>query len=273
MPGFDELETSVAQSAPVEGYKFVGSFTTYRYTSSDVEQLINGEIYVPLAVTRSNVKAGTQEDQALSLDLEIPFDTQVIMDYAYSQTPPRLLLEVYRLQQEDETGTAWSLFWQGLVRGFTVTGRLAKVQAPSIFSLALLNEAPSVYYQTPCNVVLYSSLCGVNRADHRFDAVVQAVQPLAITLQAEPTTTDDLKGGEIVNLRNGERRLILSNSGQTINIGYPFVDILPGDDCEVLRGCDHLGRDGDCKNKFDNYDNYKGFEDIPPDNPFEGEIA
>ncbi len=273
MPGFEEYETSVAQSAPVEGYKFVGSFQTYRYTSSDKEQIINGETYTPIPVTRSNVKAGTHEEQTLALDLQIPFDTDVVMDYAYAQTPPRLMLEVYRLQQDDETGTAWSLFWQGKVRGFSVSDRLAKVQAPSIFSLALQNEAPSVHYQTPCNVPLYSSLCGVNRAAHRFDAVVLAVQPTSITLADEPTTADDLKAGEIVNLRNGERRLILSNSGQTVNIGYPFVDIVPGDDCEVVRGCDHKGRAGDCKQKFDNYINFKGYEDIPPDNPFEGEIA
>ncbi len=273
MPDFNEYEQSVAQSSPVEGYKFIGSFKTYRYTSADRDIIIGGETYTPISISRSNVKAGTQEEDDLALDVEIPLDTEVIIDYAYAEVPPTLTLEVYRLQSDDETGTAWSLYWTGEVRGFDVQGRTARVQAPSIFSLALQNEAPSVMYQTPCNVPLYSSLCGVNRADHRFDAVVLAVLPTSITLTTEPTTTNDLKAGVIVNLRNGERRLILANGGQTITIGYPFVDILAGDDVEVVRGCDHKGRLGDCKNKFDNYINYKGYEDIPPDTPFEGEIA
>jgi hypothetical protein len=177
---------------------------------------------------------------------------------------------VIRAQEDDLT--KYATFWTGLVRGFDISGRRAKIQVPSIFSLALQNEAPNVYFQTPCNHTLYNSHCGVNRADHVFSAVVQAVASLAISLTLEPTTANDLRAGEIVNLRNGERRLILSNSGTTINIGYPFVDILAGDNVQLARGCDHGGRNGDCKIKFDNYINFGGHEDIPPDNPFEGDI-
>lgn len=271
MSEFDDLEKSVASSAPVEGYKFIGSFQTYRYTSADRSILIGGELYTPIAVTRSRVKAGTQEDDNLSLELTIPFDTPVVMDYAYAQTPPKLTLEVYRKQSDDETDLVFSLFWKGLVRGFNVSGRTATVQVPSIFSLALQGEVPSVYYQSPCNHVLYDSRCAVLRADHKFDAVVQAVTSLVITLTSAPTTTNDLSAGEIVNKRNGERRMILSNAGSNVTIGYPFVDILPDDEVELVRGCDHSL--ATCKAKFNNVINFGGFPYIPADNPFQGEVA
>lgn len=270
MPTYDEYEESIASSAPVECYKFVGSFKTYYYTSADEKKTVDSIEYIPVNVTRSNVKAGTQEEKTLSIDLEIPFDTPVVLDYAFSQTPPKLQLEVYRFQEDDPT--ALSLFWKGTVRGFNISGRKAKIQVPSIFSLALQNEAPNVYYQTPCNHVLYDIRCGVSRALNSFDAIVLGVSGTTITLTTSPTTTDDLKAGEIVNTRNGERRLVVSNDTDTVTIGYPFVDLIAGDEVELVRGCDHAGRNGDCKLKFNNYINFGGHEDIPPDNPFEGEI-
>jgi hypothetical protein len=268
---YDEFEESATGSAPIEGYKFIGSFKTYRYTSAATSKFIGGELYLPLAVSRSRVKAGTQEDENLSLDLEIPFDTDVVRDYAYAQTPPKLRLEVYRAQEDDDTGLAFGLFWTGIVRGFSVAGRTAKVQVPSIFSLALQGEIPNVFYQTPCNHVLYSPHCGVNRADHLFNGVVETVAGVTITLEAPPTTANDLAAGEIVNLRNGERRMILSNNGTVVSLGYPFVDLQPGDAVEMVRGCPHDL--ASCKAKFNNVINYGGFPYIPADNPFEGKLG
>lgn len=267
---YEDLEEGRSTSAPVEGYKFVGSFKTYRYTSADRAVLINGETYLPIAVSRSRVKAGTQEDDNLSLDLELPFDIDVIRDYAYAQTPPKLRLQVFR-QQQDDPENSWSLFWTGIVRGFSVSGRTAKVQVPSIFSLALQGEIPNVYYQNPCNHVLYDGRCGVERSAHKFDAVVKTPGGGAIVLTTAPAATGVLAAGEIVNVRNGERRLILNNSGATITIGYPFVDILPDDEVELVKGCDHSL--ATCKAKFDNAINFGGHPYIPADNPFEGTVG
>lgn len=273
MSTYNELEASPASSAPIECYKFIGTFKTYFYTSADRTINLAGEDYLPVPVTRSRVKAGTQEDDNLSLDLEFPFDVEVILDYAYAQTPPKLVLEVYRRQPDADSGTDFVLFWKGVVRGFNVNDRVAKIQVPSVFSLALQGELPSVYYQVPCNHVLYDARCGVPRSSHRFTGTVQVVDGVAITLTSAPTTTNDLAAGEIVNLRNTERRLILSNTGSSISIGYPFVDLLPGDPVELVRGCNHRGKSGDCKLKFDNLINYGGYEYIPADNPFQGEVA
>jgi hypothetical protein len=267
---YDELEQSIQDSAPIEAYKFVGSFKTYRYTSADSQQLIGGEAYLPIAVTRSKVKAGTHEDTSLSLDLSLPFDIDVVLDYAYAEVPPKLELTVFRKQADGSYAT----FWQGVVRGFDVSGRSAKIKVPSVFSLALQGEIPNVHYQTPCNHILYDEHCRVPRLPNTFAAVVQAYSGgVTFTVTAPPTTEDDLRAGEAVNMRNGERRLILSNVGTEISIGYPFVDLLPGDDVELVRGCNHRGRNGDCVAKFNNYINFGGFEDIPPDNPFSGELV
>jgi hypothetical protein len=269
MPTFDDNEVSVQDSQPIELYKFVGSFKNYLYTSSDRVEVFAGENYQPIAVTRSRVKAGTQEDTNLSLDLDIPFDTEVVTDYAFSNVPPKLELTVYRKQPDD----TFAIFWTGLVRGLEVSDRTGKIKVPSVFSLALSGECPNIHYQVPCNHVLYDSHCQVSRAANTFTEHVQAIDRTDISLVGIPTSANDLRGGEIINVRNGERRLILTNVGTLVTIGYAFADLLVGDEVQLARGCDHLGRTGDCKLKFNNYINYGGFEDIPPDNPFSGELV
>lgn len=271
MSTFAEYEESVQGSVPIEGYKFIGTFQTYRYTSADRNVVINGETYTPVAVSRSRVKAGTHEDDNLTLELSIPFDTPVALDYAFAQTPPKLELEVYRNQQDDPENDAWSLYWKGLVRGFTVSDRTCTVKVPSIFSLALQGEIPNIYYQAPCNHVLYSPRCGVNRLSHRFTRDIVAVTGTNITITGTYPPDGELAAGEIVNLRNGERRLILGNIGAAISIGYPFVDLLVGDDVELVKGCDHSLPT--CRDKFANIINFGGFHYIPVDNPFEGSVA
>lgn len=269
MPTLESYEETEEQAVPVEGYKFIGSFQTYRYTSAAFAVEINGEIYQPVAVTRSRVKAGTHEDDTLSLDLQLPFNVEVVMDYAYSQTPPRLELEVYRQQQGDPL--AWTLYWKGIVRGFSVEDRKATIKIPSIFSLALQGEIPNVYYQVPCNHVLYDERCRVSRALHTVLRNVTSTSPTIIILSSSPGADGIYAAGELVNTRNGERRLILSNVGDTITIGYPFVDLQEDDEVEVAKGCDHSLEQ--CKTKFNNVVNHGGFKYIPADNPFDGSVA
>jgi hypothetical protein len=271
MPTFDEYDQSVEDNSPIELYKFVGSFQTYYYTSADQTIPFAGQDYMPIAVTRSRVRAGTQDDDNLSLDLALPFDIDVVQHYAFAEVPPTLALTIYRVQDDDDT--AWRIFWMGTVHGFSVNDQLATIQVPSLFQEALSGELPSIFYQVPCNHTLYDSHCQVVRADNTFAGVVQAVDATEISMLGVPTTNGDLAAGEILNLRNGERRKIFANVGTLITIGYPFVDILPGDDVELVRGCNHKGREGDCLLKFANYDNFGGFEDIPPDNPFVGEVG
>src|SRR5690606_23628846 len=77
----------------------------------------------------------------------------------------------------------------------------------------------------------------------------------------------ELKAGEIVNTRTGEKRGIYDNNSNIVTISYPFVDIIPGDEVELVYGCDHK-RTGHCRLRFDNVVNYGGFDFIPVVNPF-----
>lgn len=268
---YEAIEASAHDGAPIECYKFIGTFRTYRYTSAEVDQTVNGEDYTSAAVKRGQIKAGTQSDDSLALDIELPFNVDVIRDYAYAESPPRLIVEVYRVHRQSDHATEWALYWKGKATSFTVDGFVAKVRVPSIFARALQGDLPNVYWQAPCNHVLYDSRCKVSRIAHTITATVLSVGGTVFGVDDDGGVDNALKAGEAVCLRTGERRLIMSNATGTITINYPFVDLREGDTVQMVDGCDHSFTT--CKAKFANTDNFGGHPYIPADNPFSGELS
>lgn len=264
-------EASGHDGSPVECYKFIGTFRTYRYTSADSAQTVNGEVYQPVAGRRGNIRAGTQSDDNLSLEIELPFDVDVVRDYAYSESPPGLTLEVYRVHRNTDFATDWVLLWKGKVSAFNVDGRVAKIRVPSIFSRALQADLPSAYYQAPCNHVLFDARCKLARASYTITTTVTEPGTNAFTVASDGAADGELAAGEAVITRTGERRLILGNISDTITINYPFVDLRDGDEVELTLGCDHAF--STCKAKFNNSINFGGHPFIPADNPFQGEVS
>ena len=78
-----------------------------------------------------------------------------------------------------------------------------------------------------------------------------------------------LNAGELII--GTERRLILTHIGNALLLNYPFRRISIGDEITMFAGCLH--NSVDCLNKFNNGDNFLGFEYIPYINPFEVGIA
>lgn len=268
---YDDFENSVHDGSPVECYKFTGSFRIYRYTSADQAQTVNGEAYEPIAGKRGTIRSGTQADDTLALEVEMPFNTDVVQDYAYAESPPSLLLEVFRVHRGGNFAVDWILLWKGKVSAFNVNGRVAKVRVPSIFARALQGDLPSAYYQAPCNHVLYDSRCGVSRAANTTVTTVTDVAPLAFNVLNDGGVNSALAAGEAINNRTGERRLILGNLAGTVSINYPFVDMKVGDEVQLTKGCDHSFTT--CKAKFANGARFGGHPYIPADNPFAGEVS
>lgn len=268
---YDTLERSQHDSAPVECYRFLGSFRDYLYTSSDAAVTVNGLTYEPLPIKRNQVKAGTQSEDSLALEIEMPFDCDLVQDYAYAESPPKLTLELYRAQRNGSLATDWVIEWKGKVTAFSVTKRIAKVKVPSIFAQVLQGDVPGNYYQQPCNHVLFDNGCKLQRSLFSISTTATVVSNLALEVADDGFSDGYLIGGEIVNQRTGERRLILSNVVNVLTFSYPFVDMRVGDTVELTAGCDHSW--ATCKAKFANGSNYGGHPVMPGDNPFEGTIA
>src|SRR6056297_3229337 len=129
---FDSTEKSVALAAPVELYKFTGTFNTYRLTSH-VDNITNTEgTYTAEAIKRVKLKNANQEESNLALELDLPYAHAMVSEYAFQTSPPELICEFYRCHLNDVNDTL--LLWRGKVLSWTITGRVAKLKVPNVFS-------------------------------------------------------------------------------------------------------------------------------------------
>jgi uncharacterized phage protein (TIGR02218 family) len=264
---YSDREISTSEGQPVEAYRFVGTFREYRYTSADIAITVGGLVYDPLPVKRNNVRAGTQSEDGADVEIEIPADTALVRDYTFNVSPPSLTLTIYRVHQGTDFAADFAVYWTGPVSGINVNKNIARVKVPSVFTNALQGNCPSVYYQTPCNHVLFDTGCKLSRGSYRVLTAVDGVSD--VTVQVVSTgafASGFFIGGEVFSSR-GERRMITNHILTVMTINYPFADLRVGDSIEVTAGCDHSLTT--CNSKYSNVINYGGFPYIPNINPFE----
>lgn len=265
---YEVKEASTHDGQPIECFEFVSNYTTYRYTSYDRTVVVASQTFEPLAIKRSTIKAGTHEEDNLDIQVEIPATSRLAKDCAYYLTPPRLTMTIYRVHEGDDFATDYVIYWKGPVANLSVDKNIATIRVPSVFSNLLSGHVPSVFYQNPCNHVLFDGGCKIVRASHNVTTTIVLVSPTALQIASVGGFPDQyFKGGEVVNIPTGERRLIIDHTADTIQINYPFGEASIGQAVEVTAGCDH-SYEGDCKLKFSNQVNYGGFPFIPTINPF-----
>ena len=82
-------------------------------------------------------------------------------------------------------------------------------------------------------------------------------------------TDDYYNGGKVTWLTGDNDNYVMDVKDYTSGSGkFELYEAMPftiqvGDTADIVRGCNKVGRLGDCKLVFDNYDNFRGFEDIP----------
>lgn len=269
---YDSLETSAYDGGPLEGFRFTGTSKSYHYTNAQQDITINGIRYTADFIKRGGVKSGTQED-SYDLEIELPFELQLVQDYAFSSSPPSLDVTIYRYHESGDPATEWIIAWKGKVTAFSVSGKIAKLRVPSVFEAVLQGTIPSVYYQGPCNNVLYDDRCKISRATYTTYSTVASITDSTTVVVVNDGVADNfLVAGELYLPLKGERRQIISNVANVITFNFPFFDIEVGDSVEMAAGCDHAYQ-GDCKNKYSNTLNFTGCPYIPNENPFEGNIG
>jgi len=264
---YEDIEISAEDGRPVELYEFRGVTGDFFYTSHQRQVTFNANVYTPVAgLTRRQLSIGVEGGASSStLEVLLPYNLDLAREYAYGDAPPQLSFTLWRghLSDPDE---AYRAIWQGEVTTWSVKGLEARLKIPSIFAVALSQNMPPRRWQGPCNHVLYDSRCGVNRNDHAVNTTVTAISSGTVTVANLPWTGNEGVGGELVVLGSNERRMITATSGTAISIQSSFSAIAVGDNVIAYEGCDHSAET--CRDKFNNFENFGGFNLIPGLNPF-----
>lgn len=275
MSAIDDMELSVHDSKPIELYEFLGSYKNYYFTSAAESFTRDGRVYQPIAdLSRTSIKTGTNTDENAAVKVTMPVTVDLIADYGFQTTPPKLELTIYRIYRGlTPYETNFRIYWRGPVTNISIKNKKATLDVPSIFASVLGASLPSFYFQNPCNHVLFDTdTCGVSRAANSVSTtviqVLEAGQVIRMaTYGAFPAT--DFVAGEIYIPSQNERRMIIGadiGTGQ-LTVNYPFGRIAVGTSVQFTRGCDHAWK-GHCKTRYANTDRYGGHPLIPPINLF-----
>jgi uncharacterized phage protein (TIGR02218 family) len=264
---YDDDESSQAAGAPIEGYEFIGSATTWRYTSHVEAVTIDGDTYTPIAgLRRSSVGLGSTNDTPV-LKMALPVTSPVVQHYAFATPPRTLQLNVWRYQP---VSGEWKRYWHGEVTSIAPKGPSAEVTSPSNLAARLSTNVPGLTVRTHCSHFLYDARCRVARAgfDHTTTvASVNGTDARIITVAGVGAFPDQyFKAGEIVRDSDGERRSIIDQVGAVLKVASAFRTLANPDVVTLYAGCDHTA--ATCETKFSNTVNFGGFPRMPKRNPF-----
>ncbi len=261
MTDYDDKENSIDDGSPYELYWWKGTYRSYYYTTDSVEHSYLGNTYVPIAgLSRSDIKAGTHEEDNVDLTVKLPITDQLVKDYAFQTTPPALELVIFRFHRGATTAVD---YWKGKVASMVTADNVTTVRVPSKFGSVLQGNIPSAYAQPPCNHILFGELCGVSRVLNSVDTTVVSVVDRTIVVASVGAFPDGyFVGGEIVQPERNERRMIIAQAGTSLTVNYQFGRLLPEENVQVAAGCDHSRGPNGCA-KYSNLPRFGGDPYVP----------
>jgi len=264
---FESFDQSVSGGAPFEVFKFTGQLREYLYTSNSEEVTFGGDIYLPIPITRTATEVTSVLDSITTVDISVPYNSDLARDFCFRKTQQSLSVEVWKLHRGSTYDTESKREWGGRAVGFAVEGNLGIIKTQSSVQARLSKKTKAPFYQTTCNHVLYDERCKLDRADFAVNATVVSFLGSTITVDDDGYPNGDLVVGEATNTRTSEKRLIVSNVSNVISVAYPFIDLVVGDTLELTLGCPLSYTV--CQSRFNNVVNFGGFKFIPTTNPFE----
>ena len=264
---YDDYEYSVKGARPQEAYLFASSSEEWRFTSFDREVTVNGEVYTPIPMTRSEPE--TSDDSMKSdLSITVSANNDLVSDLLESLIEDPVTVTVYRKHWDD---TSWLTYWKGRLVNFS-PGAETELLCESVFT-SMRRPGLRAKYQRLCRHALYSvgenlmSLCEVVMASYAVAAkIVHADNVITIETDQTSYATGYFNGG-ILKQGSYLYRFIYSDSdgGRYLTLDRT-LDLDPDTDIILYPGCDHTY--DTCVSKFANSLNFGGFPWVPDKNPF-----
>ena len=262
---FAQLEQSSRSGAPVSFYRLAWGNTVWRYTNSDRDYILDGETYVPAAITEGKTKAGGRD--VPEIKIEVP--TRLPVVDLFRGTPPstRVVLTVRSLQPADgEAKYRW-------IEPVTNVQPVDNAKSVIVSRINGLRRAGlRLTYGVGCKFPLYGPGCELDKTPWGVARTIVAVDGNSIQLDASSPSPGYFNGGMMewdadglgtLDARTIERETAsdtytLFGRGDRLEAGMT-VTCYPG--CpRSSAGCI----------SFDNLVNYPGFDFMLGESPFDG---
>ena len=283
---YNTLESSTQDGMPIYKFLFVKGSDEFRFTSASYFISESTGTYSPEPIDASSISQ-TGELAKNGVKITLPRTNDLAQLFLGSVPEEITSLTIYRGHDQIDP-SEFKVFWKGRVASTEASGDSVTLECEDIFT-SMQRPGNRARYQKGCRHALYSSQCGVNRDD--FAVGVEVVSQSGDTVTVD--VVDDSIGsnidsnvdsagaelepdsflGGLIELDNGASRAIIGQSGSVITLISAFSDLnldSVGLPATLYPGCKH--NVSDCKNKFNNLDNYGGFPFIPGKNPFANSV-
>lgn len=268
MATYDQLETSVESSRPIELYTFAIGSASYYFTSAQDSITIGSDTWTAYPISRSDILQGL-DARRQELKIIVPGNNSVAA--LYKDVPPssRGTLTVIRVQRDETPSLQQRMIFKGRIKSvqFSEDNLVATIVVQSLES-SLQRQMPTYVYSGMCNHIVYSSACGSNPALHNIIVAATSVATSGLSFTMVGSSSYSLVGGYVKPNSLDEFRLITAQSGDVVTILLPFTINIDGLSMQAFEGCDHLV-DGDCANLHDRVSEFGGFAWVPNKNLFE----
>lgn len=243
------------------------------YTSHDTNLVYQGNTYVAIPIKRSeiNFNSNLQIDK-VDIECGLVGVTVGAGDFTIPEVIERGWLErahVWVYLVNYITLISHKLLFEGHVTGgIGYNQGTLHVECNSTLD-KLASMFPKKIYSEDCQHALYDTYCGLVKASYLESGTVASVTDRfrvhATIFQYSAHASGYWLGGE-VKFTSGDntnvRRSIKSHGDGYVDVRIAFPDtIVVGNTLQAYPGCDKKGET--CEDKFDNYENFFGFEYIP----------
>ena len=266
---YNLIESSSEQGQPTEFYDFGIGSDLYNYTSAEDEIVIGAVTYRPLAISRSAITLGAEVNSS-AVTVTMPASSAPANLFRETVPNQATTLSIRRRHRTD-VNNELVLIFKGIVRsvGYIQSGYVAEL-AVTPLTYGISRQAPRFTYQGLCNHILYDTGCRALQGSYTVTGNVTAVSGSTLTVQGLDSQADGYYTGGFVQVGTNEFRLIISHTGNNIDLLFPLNSTVLNTNISVIAGCDHTIQT--CKNKFNNVANYGGFAFVPQKDIFRNGI-
>jgi uncharacterized phage protein (TIGR02218 family) len=268
MSQFEYSQTGYA-SRPAELYEFRygdGASDILCFTSADHDITIGAVTYTSIAIERGRITDDGNPDDGNALRLSMPRINPLAELYQIQPPEKTVTVKLKAVQLDDPDQQVLTL-WSGRVINMAWEYPAAVVACERI-STSLKRTGVRARYTRHCRHVHYGPGCNLVRQDYALSgAIDNIVNKLNLSIPAASGQPDGYYTAGILEFQ-GAMRLVVGHAGNSVSINRPIMGLQVGDLVTLYPGCDRSATT--CAAKFNNVDNYGGFDFIPVDGPFDG---
>ena len=238
-----------------------------RTTSGDRDVTVAGKLYQAFTTSRDSFDDEGNPDDAKQLTIKVPRDHPFILAFDQGEFPGMVAVRIKRLHLNDPDLGTFNM-WSGRLVGVSFEPPWMSLGCEKI-ATSLSRTGCRIRYMRQCPHTLYMPRCWVDKQAFKATSTVLnlSANKAEVTMSWLLSQQPGYYVGGILKL-GGASRFIIAQNGYKLTLSRPLLTLAANAKVDIYPGCDRLA--ATCNSKFNNLDNYGGFDYIPPKGPFEG---